>query len=88
MIFQIILSTDAGKTLANLDRPSMRRITERLDQLVSDPLGPRFSKALAHPKDLRVSRVGDWRILFTADTARGLVKIQSIGSRGQVYRGL
>jgi mRNA-degrading endonuclease RelE of RelBE toxin-antitoxin system len=88
VIFEIVVSASATKTLAMLDRSTLQRIGNRIDEIATDPLGPRFSKALAYPKDSRVSRVGDWRIIYTADTNSRRVKIESIGSRGQVYRRL
>jgi len=88
VIFEIVFSASASKSWANLDRSTMQRISKRIDEIAADALGVRFSKALAHLKGSRVSRVGDWRIIFTADTTSRLVKIESIGSRGQVYRRL
>lgn len=88
MIFEIVLPAAVAKILDGLDRPTNERLRKRLRQLAAGPVDPQFSKALAQPKGLRSARVGDWRILFTVDTALRLVNIHSIASRGQVYRRL
>jgi mRNA interferase RelE/StbE len=88
VIFEIALSRAAAKTLDQLDRPTEQRIRNRIKQLASDPFSPAFSKALAHPKGHRSSRIAGWRIIFVADVEKRALNILAIGSRGQIYRGL
>lgn len=85
--FSLLLSRSAEKTLDAADRPTEARLRARLKQIEADPFDARFSKPLAQPKGFRSSRVGGWRIVFLVDTEQSKIEVQSIASRGQVYRG-
>jgi mRNA-degrading endonuclease RelE of RelBE toxin-antitoxin system len=63
--YQINVAQEAEKVL---DRPTERRIRQRIVLLAEDPFDPRLSAPLTEREGLRKSRVGGWRILFTADS--------------------
>jgi mRNA interferase RelE/StbE len=88
VIFDIVISRAAEKTLNNLDRPTEERIRNRVKQIAADPFDPHLSKALSHQKHQRSSRIAGWRILFIANIEAKRIEILAIGSRGQIYRGL
>ena len=88
MNFKVLLSSSVTKRLDSLDRPTERRIRDRIREIANDPYDTRVSKPLAYPKGYRSSRVGDWRIIFVVDTKSSGVEILSVESRGQVYRTL
>lgn len=46
------------------------------------------SKGLRDFPGVRAVRVGGWRIIYEADTARQHLAISDIGPRGQIYRNL
>ena len=86
MNFQINVAHEAEKVLDRLDRPTERRIRQRIVLLAEDPFDPRLSASLTEREGLRKSRVGGWRILFTADRATKVMFVLTVDTRGQVYR--
>lgn len=68
-----------------LDRPTEKRIRDRIKDLAQDPMDLRFSAPLKGHTDLRKARVGPWRIIFTADLVRRTVDVLHVEPRGQVY---
>ena len=89
MTFTTRYSHEAEKTLARLDRPTQKRVNERLQELERDPFDSRVSKPLRGDlKGLRSSRLGPWRIIYTLDEIREVLYVVSIGPRGGVYRDL
>lgn len=88
MALRVELSREAEKALDRLDRVLERRIRRRLRELAEAPFDPRLSKLLTGVGDLRSSRVGDWRILFTVNETDQAVQVLAIRPRGQAYRDL
>jgi mRNA-degrading endonuclease RelE of RelBE toxin-antitoxin system len=72
--------------LDRLDRPTERRVRTRLVRLSEAPFDPRLSGPLTERAGIRKSRVGGWRILFTADRDARVLYIMTIDTRGQVYK--
>lgn len=88
MSYTLQLSRQAIRVLDRVDRPTERRLRDRLHVLAKTPEDPRFSKRLVDAGDIRSARVGDWRILFVVDAVRAGVLVLAIRPRGQVYRKL
>ena len=86
MKYRLSVSHEAEKVLARLDRGTERRFRARFIQLSDNPFDPRLSGSLTERPGVRKSRVGDWRILFTADRNALMVYIVTIDTRGQVYK--
>ena len=86
MIYQVTLAHEAGKVLDRLDRPTSARILQRLSQLDGDQFDTRLSAPLTDRPGLRKSRVGGWRILFTADRELKVIHVLTVDTRGQVYK--
>lgn len=86
MKFRVSVSHEAKKTLDRLDRHSERRLRARFAQLGDDPFDPRLSSPLTERPDVRKSRVGGWRILFTVDRDAMVVNVVTVDTRGQVYK--
>lgn len=59
---------------------------KRLARLAEDPFEGRLSAPLANKGSLRKSRVGGWRIIFSADEGARTLDVVTIERRGQVYR--
>ena len=85
MIFSLDIASEASKVLSRLDRPTKQRITQRFEDLCRDPFDPRISAPLTNAGNLRKSRIGGWRIVFTVDRGRLVVFVVAIDRRGQVY---
>ena len=86
MNYRLSVSHEAEKILDRLDRPTELRIRARFVQLAADPFDPRLSAPLTERAGARKSRVGGWRILFTADRDAKVVQIVTVDTRGQVYK--
>ena len=74
------------EVLDRLDRPTERRIRQRIVHLAEDPFDPRLSAAVTEREAVRKSRVGGWRILFTVDLAAEVMYVLTIDTRGRVYK--
>lgn len=79
-------SDTAESDLAKLDRPIRRRILEKLewfsahfDAVIPQTLGGTFS-------DLYKLRVGDWRILYTANVTTFTIVVRLIDRRDKIYK--
>ena len=85
MKYEVRLSDRAAKDLDRLNRKTQQRILSRLEQIAEARYDPRFSSALSHQGNLRKSRVGGWRIIFSLDDENRIVYVVTIERRGQVY---
>lgn len=86
MSFTVRLYREASKALDRIDRPTRERIMKRLRELEQAPLDK--SKELKGVDDVRSSRVGDWRILYTVSEEQSVLHVWAVRSRGQAYRRL
>jgi mRNA interferase RelE/StbE len=84
--YRPLLSDEAAKTILRADSKLRARLQKRIRELADDPYDSRLSSPLTGRGNVRKSRVGGWRILFTVDRERQLVQIASVDTRGQVYR--
>ena len=84
--YQINVAHRGEKVLERLDKPSERRIRQRIVLLAEDPFDPRRSPPLTGREGLRKSLVGGWRVLFTADRAAKASYVLTVDTRGQVYK--
>jgi mRNA interferase RelE/StbE len=84
--YRLVIAHEAEKILDRLDRPTERRIRTRIIQLADDPFDPRLSTPLTERAGVRKSRVGGWRILFTANRETKTLAVLTIDTRGQVYK--
>lgn len=89
MAWQIEFSDRAGKQLAALDRISLKRIVDFLDDRIARSEDPR---RLGEPlkgsrfQDLWRYRVGDYRVIVRIEDAVLRVLVVQIGHRREVYR--
>ncbi|MGA2183105.1 MAG: type II toxin-antitoxin system RelE/ParE family toxin [Bryobacteraceae bacterium] len=86
MNFRVSVAHEAEKILDRLDRPTEQRVRARFVQIALDPFDSRLSAPLADKPGIRKSRVGGWRILFTADREAKVIYILTVDTRGQVYK--
>lgn len=84
MSWRIDIARDAKKELAGLPVQTQTRIARAILALESDPF-PRGGKKLKNRDGWRI-RVGDYRILYVADTQARQITIGVIGHRREVYR--
>ncbi|MDG6926691.1 MAG: type II toxin-antitoxin system RelE/ParE family toxin [Nitrososphaerota archaeon] len=84
MTYEVRLSKRALRELLALQQPTRSRIVERLEQLKDDPL-PRGVAKLQGRQDLYRVRVCDYRILYEVFRDEGLVLVEKVDHRGNVY---
>lgn len=80
---QIRYSKQAYKYLTKLDKPRYNQIVNAINNI---QYGERDIKKMQGIDNLYRLRTGDYRILFTKDY--DIIKIEKIGSRGDIYNGL
>jgi len=82
--WQIEIARDARKELAGLHSQIQVRISKAILALENNPF-PAGCKKLKNRDGFRI-RVGDYRVLYFADTKLKRIVIGGIGHRREVYR--
>ncbi len=85
MSWQIDIARDARKEPAGLHPQMQVRISKAVLALENNPF-PSGSKKLKNRDGFRI-RVGDYRVLYLADTKAKRIVVGAIGRRREVYRG-
>ena len=85
MALEIKITATPFKYLNSLDKPTRKRIKDKLEAIAAAPDDSRLSYPLTNNQK-RSSRVGDYRILFEVDDKT--LTVAEIGPRGQIYRKL
>ena len=85
MKYPVRLSDRAAKDLDRMNRATRQRMLDRLEQLSAAPFDPRLSRLLTNSGELRRSRVGGWRIIFSVNQTATALEVVTIERRGQVY---
>lgn len=84
MSWRVEVQRPAEKELKRISQRNRTRIVEALRAVAADPFPPGVKK-LQNRDGYRI-RVGNYRILYTADPAARLVHVSAIGDRKEVYR--
>jgi len=84
--YQVILSHKAKKAVEKLDKPTARRIRDRLRELAADPYDHRLSKEMETEPEKRYSRIGDWRIVYRVNEAEKIINAGTIQHRSKFYK--
>lgn len=82
--YELRFKASVAKDLHGIPRTDVERILARIDTLRDDPRPP-GSEKLSAAERYRV-RQGDYRILYTIDTAEIQIEIVKVGHRREVYR--
>ena len=83
-MYQVVLTRQAAKQLAALDRVAARRIQGAIELLGQNPYPPKALK-LAGRGGYRVG-VGDYRLLYDVIDDQLIVQVLKPGHRRDVYR--
>lgn len=77
-------SREAAKTLQRIDRATADRIRRKIDLLAENPESQANNvRALRGGKGLMRLRVGDWRVIYTADLI--VLLVIKVAPRGGAY---
>lgn len=87
MIYAVLISSAAQRSIAAIPKPVRVRIDRAILGLAQDPRPHGCVKLTGTSNGWRI-RVGDWRILYTIDDNRLTVLVVDAGHRREVYRGL
>ncbi len=83
-MYNIVIEKKAEKFLRSLDQSVRMRVAEDVYSLGTRFMdGKRLSGSL---KNVRSFRSGDYRIVYSVDFRKELVKIHQIGDRKDIYR--
>lgn len=84
-MLHITYTAQARKALKKIPHPTAKRILTALEKLADDPARDDLNVKKLKGRDGYRLRIGDWRILYTAD---GIVlSVERIGPRGDIYKG-
>ncbi|MBI4299143.1 MAG: type II toxin-antitoxin system RelE/ParE family toxin [Chloroflexi bacterium] len=85
MTYKVLLERRVEKELRSLPRQALRRIDLRLLQLAEDPTPRGAVKLRGRETEGWRLRIGDYRILYTVDDQRSLVRVYRIKHRREAY---
>ena len=85
MAFTVVFKRGARKQIRKLPREVQARIVEVLVALEQGTPGLDIVK-LTDEDGLWRLRVGEYRIIYTAPDAHGIIRITKVGHRGNFYR--
>ena len=86
MTYRVLLERQAEKELRLLPRQVLQQIDKRLQRLAEDPIPKGALKLRGKETQGWRLRIGDYRILYTVDDQRRLVRVYRIKHRREVYR--
>ena len=87
LTYHVQFTPQALEDLSQLDTPIAKRLSEKIQWLAAhyDQIQPeRLTGSFA---SLFKLRVGDWRVLYTTDTAQHTITVHVIAHRSRVYKG-
>lgn len=87
MSYELRFARSAETYLSRLDRPTQERMARTLRAIAESPFG-HGTKPLTNAGGFRAARVGTWRIVYLVDEDARVIRVETIGPRGQVYRDL
>ncbi|MCP9448639.1 MAG: type II toxin-antitoxin system RelE/ParE family toxin [Nitrospira sp.] len=86
MSYQVRFTPEALEDISQLDRPIARRIIEKIEWPAEhiDNLQPeRLTGPFAHLFKLRI---GNWRVVYEADSVHRMLTVHVIAHRSKVYK--
>ena len=81
----IEFTREARKTLKAMPRNVRELVLGKIEELAVNPTRTHNVKKLVGRPGYRL-RVGDWRVIYTLDAGRLVVRVLDIGARGGVYQ--
>ena len=81
----IEFTREARKTLKVMPRNLRALVLGKIDDLAVDPMRAQNVKKLVGRPGYRL-RVGDWRVIYTLDAGRLVIRVLDIGAHGGVYQ--
>lgn len=85
MTYKVHIDRQALKEIKSLDKPTIKRIDDRIIELAINPYDNRISELIKMGTGERKSRVGDWRIIFEIDDGQMTIIILAVKHRRRAY---
>lgn len=83
---RVAFTRAAEKSLLRLPIDRQRQILARIEAVADDPDNRQFHVEPLAGSDLFRLRVGSYRVLFTRNDPRGILTVELIRTRGDVYK--
>ena len=83
-MYSLIWKDHAVKELENLDKNALKRIINKIDEMLLNPIICDFKKLKGHEGLFRL-RVGEYRVIFEHDNKN--LTILKVGHRQNIYSG-
>jgi mRNA interferase RelE/StbE len=83
--YKIYWKKSAENDLLSLDQKIVPRIIDKIESLAKNPF-PIHTRKLHGTNKIKKIRVGNYRIVYLADTEENIVTIYYISQRKEVYR--
>jgi len=83
--YEILWKRSAERELRNIDPKQLSRIINAVESLVDNPFPPQYHKLGGSERGYRI-RVGDYRVIYQADTKAKIVTIYHVRHRREAYR--
>ena len=84
-MYSLELRPSVEKDLQSLPKQTQQKILSKIQQLAVDPL-PYYTVRLQGPKPAFRIRIADYHVIYMIDHVRGIVQIQRVGHRRDIYR--
>jgi mRNA interferase RelE/StbE len=86
LVYRVLFTKIADKTLRKLPRNTAQRIRRSLDDLATNPYAEHLDVTKLQNRPGYRLRVGDWRVIYEIENDELTVLVLRIGLRGEVYR--
>ncbi len=83
--YEIVFSKSSLKELHKIDRPDIRSILDKIEQLAIDPRPNGAMKLKGSKKALWRIRIGNFRVIYSIEDIVRIVQILAIGDRKDIY---
>ena len=83
---KLIIKPAAAKAILRMPKRDALALRERLEVFAADPHAPHgWAKPLVGTRAVRL-RQGDWRAICRIDSAAGVVSVEEVGNRKEIYQ--
>lgn len=88
MTYEVRTVRSAERDLRALPSTVVKRVLQAFDSLAVEPRPHGCKKLMVEGRTLWRIRIGAYRIIYTVDDVVRMVRVQKVGHRRDVYRGI
>ena len=86
LVYKIIFTKQAYRSLRRIPKNIVDRIRIKLDQIADDPHEIHTNVTKLQNRPGYRLRVGDWRVIYEIRENELIILVLKVGSRGEIYR--